>query len=89
MKKEPLKGKIQKFPNYDFDFIDGMFFKQNVKSAVEWLKHRLWMTTDIKTYTDCKITKTIEKAFPDLYKDIENGAKVEYGKNCKLKEGKK
>ena len=72
---EPLKGKMignvkeingikrTKEPS-------NMFYIEDIKSAVEWLKHEIWNNTAFVEHLTEKqqmeLRETIDKAFPDL-----------------------
>ena len=70
MKPEPLKDKVQKFhpAKTEINVTEG-FSKQNILSAVEWLKEEVdinmpWLKDDEKAI----IKGTTDKAFQDVIK---------------------
>jgi len=75
MKPEPLKGKITQAENPEMDCQRDMFLKEDIKSAVEWLKQRVKEdyernnnVRDLESDSlyDTEILDLIDEAFEDV-----------------------
>lgn len=67
-KPEPLKGKLNVRIDNSTNKVDykiDVFDERDVRSAVDWLKGKLYAFED-KDFEYYKIEKLIDQAFPDL-----------------------